>query len=151
MTDDTPRRRTGHAAALLLTGLVLAATSSSQPPVFEFDVSSSCGPAGRVSIDQGYTGCGEDPSAELLGAAEVGLPPWALDADLADKHPEAPFVMAGPVVLPGSAPPTTVHRTCRVGPEAAGVRPFTCVGDAPEAACEGTLALMPRPAAGVAP
>jgi hypothetical protein len=151
MTREPTGRRPGRASTLLVTGLVLAASSQSKPPAFEFDVASSCGPAGRVTFDQGYTGCSEDPSVDVLGAAEVGLPPWALDADYADKDPEVPFVMAGPVVLPGSAPATTVRRTCRVNPEVAGVRAFTCAGEVPEAACEGTLTLVPQPAAGAAP
>jgi len=149
---DSPLRRTGRAAALLLTGLVLVATiDAAQSLPFQFDVSGSCGPAGRIAIDQDYQGCGADPTADVPGGAEVGLPPWALGADFADKQPEVPFVMAGPVTLPGSTPATTVHRTCRVEAEVSGTRAFTCEGEAPEAACAGTLTLVPQPAAGVAP
>lgn len=156
MTTDVPLRRSGRAGALLLTGLVLVATSGAIPaPTVQFDVTGSCGPAGRITIRDHLEGCGGDPSEAVEGAAEVGLPSFAGSEETkggaVEFGPETPFVMAGTLVLPGSQPPVSVHRTCRVEPEVAGVRAFTCEGDPPEAACEGTLTLVPRPAPGVTP
>lgn len=152
MTRDTPLRRAGRASALLLTGLALVATMDSalNQPV-EFDVTGSCGPAGRIVIDPGDQRCGADPTALLGGGASVGLPPYAVGVESTFIEPENGLILSGPVVLPGSEPPLTVHRTCQVGLEVAGVRTFTCDGDHPEAACDGTLTRVQAPAPKVAP
>jgi len=151
VTDDAPLRLGGRAGALLLTGLALAATSVEIHQPVALEVSSSCGPAGRVVLEYPVNGCGGDPSWAVNGAEAVGLPAWAEYHQSGPSGAEDRWVLGGPVTLPGTEPPVTVRRRCLVGPEVAGVRALTCEGEAPEAACAGTLTPAPQPAAGTAP
>jgi hypothetical protein len=147
----------GRLGVLCAVGAVLAA-SDVRRPCYEsealgerlrYDVVSGCGPAGAVILTrEAYVPerCGS-PFVEAIGGAEVGLP---LSGKLIDPPPEAEaertrgiaagdFYLAGPVGIPGAAPPVTVDRVCRFTPREAGVLDMICIGPAEEALCEGTL------------
>jgi len=133
-----PRAR--RAAALLVTGLALVATSISRPHTpLEFEAATTCGPAGRVALQGPAPGCGGDPSWEVSGGPAVGLPALAEAIHAGGDEDAQHWLLAGPVVLPGTEPPVTVRRVCRVGPLLSGVRTIGCQGEGPEAACQGTL------------
>jgi hypothetical protein len=146
-----PATQARRAAAMLVTGLALVATSVGIPARDAFDAATSCGPAARIVLADPLNGCGGDPSWDVEGGAAAGLPSYAEFGHSDVTRAEDRWVLAGPVVLPGTDPPVMVRRICRVGPEVAGVRTIACEGEAPEAACEGTLTPVPQPAAGTTP
>jgi hypothetical protein len=134
VTREPLSRRLGRAAALVATACVLLATSVYEPGTPALDAETSCGPAGRILLED-EPGCGGDPTIDVIGGPEAGLPRYA---EATSRRPYD-LVLAGEVTIPGSVPAVTVHRVCRVSPAVDGVRTIVCEGEAPEAACAGTL------------
>ncbi|HYD40836.1 MAG TPA: hypothetical protein VEB43_08395 [Anaeromyxobacter sp.] len=148
----------GRLGVLGAVGAALAASDISRPPCLEpealgerltYEVASDCGPAGLVVLErEAYIPgrCGS-PFVDAIGAAEVGLP---MSGTLIDPPPETEletsrgiaagdFYLAGPVSIPGAAPPVTVDRVCRFTPREGGALEMICIGPAEEARCTGTL------------
>jgi hypothetical protein len=130
-------RRAGRAAALVAAAAVLSATSFYSPPPIAFDAATSCGPAGALTLTQSELGCRGDETLRVAGGPEAGLPQWAISTE------DDVLVFVGDVTLPGSDPPLAVRRVCRAEFPVDGVRAIACEGEAPEAACSGTLTERP--------
>lgn len=150
-------RALGRLGVLVAVGSALAASDIYHPcwdseglgERLTYDVASDCGPPGQVVLArEAYIPrrCGS-PLVEATGAAELGLP-WS--GELIDPPPGSgaegsrgieagDFYLAGPVDLPGAAPPLTVDRVCRFTPREGGMLEMICIGPAVEARCTGTL------------
>jgi hypothetical protein len=137
----------GRAAALAGTAATLLATSRVPCLPAEsatYAVETSCGPAGEITLSypeddpRGCEGCWgfvQAPGANAVGLPEQGeISTDSWDGGFAGGR----FALVGPVALPGTDPPV-VERECRFTPAGEGVLEVTCTGDAPEAACGGTL------------
>lgn len=124
-----------------------------------FDVATSCGPAGVLTL--AYSGAREGCSGDCFayleapGANALGLPDRG-EVDASVSGPKAPagagavlahthLALVGRTPIPGAIPPVTVERRCRAThrKDASGILDLVCEGDVPEAACGGTLTLRP--------
>jgi hypothetical protein len=157
-----PARLQGAArlAALVAVGAALSGTSVAHGPgeARTFEAATSCGPQGEVTFTtDGFAegpGCGSvgDETVDVAGGGAVGLPDVGALTPEAEDDPAAGesesrdlatgrFVLSGAVSLTGASPPILVDRFCRLAEQSPGVLAITCEGDAPEAACSGTLTL----------
>jgi hypothetical protein len=146
----------GRAAALAGTAATLIATTVEHCLPAEsatYAVETSCGPAGEITLSysedepRGCAGC--RGFLEAPGANAVGLPE---QGEIRTNSTEEGFAggafgLVGPVALPGTDAPVVVHRECHFTPAVEGVLEVACTGDAPEAACGGTLTRL-SPAGG---
>ncbi len=162
-----PRLRVaGRLAALAATTLALLATTV-PPCVTEdrgtFDAVTTCGPPGVVTlayVDASSACDGNDcwgfvqaPGANASGLPEQGeIHPepdsrqegYEAPAILGMAFARFPFALVGDAPVAGAVPPARVRRICRASPGAtSGVVDVACSGDAPGAACSGTLTLRP--------
>lgn len=158
-------RSAGRLAALLAAALALLATSV--PPCIgtdrgRFEVATTCGPPGVVTLSFDgaayYGACSGNDCwgfVEVQGGGAVGLPERGEIHPAPDTHQDPildatsltgraftrfPFALLGEAPVAGGG--AAVRRRCLGTPSAAsGVVDIACEGDAPGAACAGTLTL----------
>jgi hypothetical protein len=122
-----------------------------------FDVATSCGPAGVLTLSYAGAerGCAGDCFGylEAPGANALGLPDRG-EADGLVRGARAPdgagavlsrshLALVGRTAIPGAIPALVVERRCRASHrnDDSGTLDLACDGDVPEAACSGTLTL----------
>jgi hypothetical protein len=148
--------------ALAGVGVVLLATSPPRvcnpllpPEQVAYDVTSDCGPPGRMVVQHAELECwGQEGDApvEAAGAEAVGLPgqgelidpPPGVEPGYSRGIAAGDFALVGRVELPGAVPPLAVERVCRFIPAEQGSLEVICIGPAPEAHCGGTLSPAPE-------
>ncbi len=136
----------GAAAALLATSLPHCLQGESA----SYAAQTSCGPAGELALSfsaEEPRGCGgcwsflEAPRANAVGLPEQGEMPTGFEGGFTGGR----FALVGPVALPGTDPPVVIYRECRFAPLDEVTVEVACTGEAPEAACEGTMTRLPDP------
>lgn len=145
--------RLGRAAALAAAAVALLATSLPrclQGESASYAAQTSCGPAGELALSfsaEEPRGCGACWAfLEAPGANAVGLPEQGeMLTDFDGGFTGGTFALVGPVALPGTEPPVVIHRECRFAPLDEVTVEVACTGEAPEAACEGTMTRLPAP------
>ena len=153
MIEKVSAQAMGRLGVLAAVGLALVATSqipcwSLPAEALTYEVASSCGPAGRVTLshadkaEYGSARCSDVvlPALEVSGAEAVGLPAQgALNDQRGGGIDDGAFYLAGDVALVDAVPPVTVERVCHFDPAGGSSLTVSCVGHDPASACQGTL------------